>query len=570
MKKLLLLATFAVASHLVVLAQNIETATDAVKNMGLGWNLGNTLDANSASVADPSNDAYWGGQGLESETCWGQATTAKALFAMMKEAGFGAIRVPVTWYNHMDKDGNVNAQWMARVHEVVDMVIDNGLYCIVNVHHDTGADSNSRKSWIKADMTVYNNQKARYEHLWQQIAEEFKDYDQHLLFEAYNEMLDIKNSWCFASFNATNQYDATIAKSAYDAINSYAQSFVNTVRATGSNNSQRNLIVNTYASASGEGTWNSHLTDPLTQLNLPQDNVENHIIFEVHSYPTIAGYSLSAIKSNVNKFISGLNTHLVSKGAPVIVGEWGTSSVDAGAGKTDYDVNRDLMFDFATYFVRQAKANGIGTFYWMGISDGNSRSYPVFSQPDLAECLAKAYHGDDYQGKYPVLEEVESLLCFEGSKELGWGNGITIAADAFKVVGENCQLELTYSQTLGSGDDIQFFFGNWSAKPSVVVDGTTYAGDFNPSGVYKTGAGSNHVTTFTFSAADYAKLCQLGLIVHGTGITLTKAILINPNVSGIESLNIHPSSITRKYLDNGRVVIMKNGQRFTIDGQILK
>ena len=90
-------------------AQDFESAKVAVKNMGVGWNLGNTLDACSG-----------GAQGLESETYWGQPVTKPELMKMMKEAGFSAIRVPVTWYNHMDADGKVDEAWMKRVHEVVD------------------------------------------------------------------------------------------------------------------------------------------------------------------------------------------------------------------------------------------------------------------------------------------------------------------------------------------------------------------------------------------------------------------------------------------------------------------
>ena len=124
-----------------VQAQDFESANDAVKNMGVGWNLGNTLDANNQKVSDITNDTYWGQQGLESETCWGQPTATRKFIQMMRKAGFTAIRVPVTWYNHMDKDGNVNAAWMNRVKEVVDYVVGEGLYCILNVHPDTGADS---------------------------------------------------------------------------------------------------------------------------------------------------------------------------------------------------------------------------------------------------------------------------------------------------------------------------------------------------------------------------------------------------------------------------------------------
>jgi aryl-phospho-beta-D-glucosidase BglC (GH1 family) len=266
------------------MAADFETAAEAVKKMGLGWNLGNTLDAYNQSVTDVTSVSYWGQQDLSSETCWGQYVTKPALMKMMKDAGFGAIRVPVTWYNHTDMDGNVDPAWMARVHEVVDYVIGQGMYCIINVHHDTGADGSGFKSWIKADEANYTQNKTRYERLWKQIAEEFKDYGPLLLFEGYNEMLDRLNSWCYASFAAPGQYNASVATSAYNAINSYAQSFVTTVRATGGNNAQRNLIVNTYAAANGYGAWSTHLPEPLTKLNKPEGE-SNHIAFEVHAYP---------------------------------------------------------------------------------------------------------------------------------------------------------------------------------------------------------------------------------------------------------------------------------------------
>ena len=125
-KRIALLFGLMAMASINVCAADFETATNAVKNMGLGWNLGNTLDANSGSA-----------QGLESETYWGQPVTKPELMKMMKEAGFSAIRVPVTWYNHMDANGKVDEAWMKRVHEIVDYVINQGLYCIVNVHHDT-------------------------------------------------------------------------------------------------------------------------------------------------------------------------------------------------------------------------------------------------------------------------------------------------------------------------------------------------------------------------------------------------------------------------------------------------
>ncbi len=379
-----------------------ETATEAVKNMGVGWNMGNTLEANNQSVTDVTSAAYWGQQDINSESCWGQYPTRPALLKMMKEAGFGAIRVPVTWYNHMDSNGNVDAAWMARVHEVVDYVINQGMYCIINVHHDTGADSNSFKSWLKADDSNYTANKARYENLWKQIAEDFKDYDQKLLFESYNEMLDKNSSWCFASFNTANNYDAAIATSAYSAINKYAESFVKVVRASGGNNAYRNLIVNTYGACCGSGSWSTHLREPLARMQKPAGE-SNHLIFEVHDYPNIQ--NLTTAKAELDVMIRDLNSYLVSKGAPVIIGEWGTSSVDGGSGKTDYDIRKNDMFEFVDYFVKQCKANNIGTFYWMGLSSGTSRIYPAFDQADLALRILQAYYGASYNPTLPTLAD---------------------------------------------------------------------------------------------------------------------------------------------------------------------
>ena len=458
-------------------AVDFETAAEAVKHMGLGWNMGNTLEANNQSVTDVTNPAYWGQQGLDSESCWGQYPAKAELLKMMKDAGFGAIRVPVTWYNHMDKDGKVDAAWMARVHEVVDYVINQGLYCIINVHHDTGADSEKFKSWIKADEANYAQNKERYENLWRQIAGEFKDYGQQLLFESYNEMLDKLNSWCFASMNASGGYNASDATSAYNAINSYAQSFVKTVRGTGGNNAQRNLIVNTYCASNGYGTWNTHLKDPLTTLKKPEGE-SNHIAFEIHAYPdivkkngnTITGdRSIADIKKEVDGMISLLKTNLVSKGAPVIFGEWGTSNVDANV--TDYDARRELMFQFCEYFVQKCKANDIGTFYWMGLTDGAARLFPAFSQPDLAKCLLQAYHGSSFN---PMLPERNSyanscISCTVDFKQ-PWSE-FTLAQGSF-TVNDYIRLVLELESAPASGAFSVKIYGS-SESTKGITDATT-------------------------------------------------------------------------------------------------
>ena len=402
-KRLLTISMIA-ASVTTMQAQSFETAQEAVTNMGVGWNLGNTLEAH-AKKPNPDIDSYWGQEGLESENDWGQPNTKPEVFKMMKEAGFGAIRIPVTWYNHMDKDGNVNAEWMARVKQLVDYALAEGLYCIINVHHDTGADeAGAHVSWIKAEGANYEKNKSKFEKLWLQIATEFKGYDQKLLFESYNEMLDKYSSWNYATSNKSGGYNETEAMDAYKAINDYAQSFVNVVRGTEGNNGVRNLVVNTYGACCG-GKWGSNELPmgPIREMKLPDDVTSNHLIFQIHSYPGLKPNNLATIKSQVTTMMSDLKTILAAKGAPVIVGEWGTLNDDSDV---NYNNNKTNYLDFCKHFVTEAKNNGIITFYWMGLSDGSNRSLPVFHQPDLAETIVKAYRGSTEGYKYPVRSDI--------------------------------------------------------------------------------------------------------------------------------------------------------------------
>ena len=564
-----LLTMFGIQSQ----AEDFETATLAVKNMGVGWNLGNTLDANNGAK-----------QGLESETYWGQSTTKPELMKMMKEAGFSTIRVPVTWYNHMDSDGKVDAAWMQRVHEVVDYVINQGMYCIVNVHHDTG-DGNQ---WLHASTSTYYSVKTKYEYLWKQIAEEFKDYGEKLLFESYNEMLDKYNSWCFATFNSPTGYVKGDAADAYEAINKYAQSFVDVVRGTGGNNAKRNLIVNTYGACNGGGNWNTHLKDPLNEMKYPNDAVSGHIAFQVHAYPSIVNTdkngnitnrSMTEVKSEIDAMISDLKNYLVAKGGPVIVGEWGTSNVDKA--ETDYMARRDHLFQFVDYFVQKTKENGMATIQWMGLSDGVFRSEPAFNQPDLAERIVKAYYGSSFEGKYPTMNTSNDRTVFEGSQQLEWGAAINISGDLLSGIGEDVKIQMTYNQNYSQFtgndmyDDIQFYYGDWSAKPaSFIADGKEMTGaDFHPSEFYKTESGTSHVTTFSFNSSVLKTLFQKGLLIQGHGILVKKVVLTTKSetngVSGIlyspegdENIyNLSGQRITNPtkgiYIRNGRKIVIR-------------
>ena len=365
-----------------------ETAAVAVKNMGVGWNLGNTLDSNSGDVnnmwievADPP---------MNYEDAWGQAPATRELIHMFKEAGFNAIRVPVTWYphmgnfkatitgNHWDKsrwlestDYQVDRAWMARVKEVVNYVIDEGMYCILNVHHDTGTYTTS---WLRADQQTYASVKDRYISLWTQIATEFEPYGDHLLFESFNEMLDAYNTWNYPR-----------EKSSTAVINTINADFVATVRATGGNNEKRNLVLNTYAASPDARA--------LQDFQLPEDAAKDHLLAQVHSY---APYDFAFATSNprptfdsscdseVRAIVDGINTNLVSRGIPCILGEFGVDTHIRGETEEAKQ---------AACYVSQATKYNIACFYWMGLCNGPlDRAAPRWTKPALRDAILKAYN----------------------------------------------------------------------------------------------------------------------------------------------------------------------------------
>ena len=523
-------------------AQSFESATDAVKNMGVGWNLGNTLDAVKEGVAEG-----WTWDSIEDhEKNWGQPVTKPELMKMMKEAGFGAIRVPVTWYQEMDSEGKVNDAWMNRVKEVVDYVIDNGMYCIINVHHDTGDGT----QWLHASTTTYDKVKDKYEYLWKQIAEKFKDYDQHLLFESYNEMLDDNNRW-----------NEPATDDGYKAINSYAKLFVTTVRNTGGNNKDRNLVVNDYSASSAPNAMKA--------LELPEES--GHIIFQLHSYPN--WQTKSNAKNEIDNLISNIKSNLLDR-APVIIGEYATfttwpSTIDY------YDKDKEVALYAMDYLIKETKKEGIGTFYWMGLSDGIYRSEPAFNQADLAETLIKAYYGSSDNYKFPTHDSSKGTVAFEGEKTLEWGVGITVPSSMLKEVGKQVEVELSYKLDFTDYDDIQFMYnkGGWQKIPSgLSMDGQAFDGaDFGPSGAYGISSGDSKTSVLTFDDSAFELVASNDLIIQGHGVIMTKVVVQAPGTSGISNAIINKNSDDAIYnLAGQRVanptkgIYIKNGKKIVI------
>lgn len=371
-----------------------EDAATCVKNMGVGWNLGNTLESNSGDVDNMWIEGFTGRTATDYETAWGQPVATRELIHMFKEAGFNTIRVPVTWYPHMGtvsvtvSDGkghwdmstwkgyDIDPVWMARVKDVVNYVLDEGMYCVLNVHHDTGSTSTG---WLRADKAVHASVRERYCALWEQIATEFQSCGPNLVFESFNEMLDTKNTWNYSTTDA------------HEAINLYNADFVATVRATGGNNASRNLILNTYSA--------SCQPQALKDFRLPEDTVEGHLLAEVHSYapyrfafnpgPGETWKPITTFDANCEKevqaIIEDMNTYLVSKGIPCVLGEFGADTRDGEPRKED-----ELAKQAKCYVSAAAKYN-IACLYWMGLSDGADRSVPTWTMPKVKNAILNAY-----------------------------------------------------------------------------------------------------------------------------------------------------------------------------------
>ena len=262
---------------------------DAVKEMRLGWNLGNTLDATPGG-----------------ETGWGNPLTTKQMIDTLKAAGFNTIRLPVTWKDHLGPapDYTIDAAWLARVQEVANYVLSNGMYAIVNSHHD---------EWVSlmpdADPALVTDKLAK---LWTQIAMAFRNCDDHLVLETLNEP---------RTTDATEWTGGTTAARAI--LNGYNAAAVKAIRDTGGNNALRFVMIPTHGANSA--------TQCINDLVIPND--DPRIIVSLHTYYpwAFSGDSAGTAQFGSTSELTAMSAELdrianltVKKGRAVIIGEWGT------------------------------------------------------------------------------------------------------------------------------------------------------------------------------------------------------------------------------------------------------
>lgn len=337
------------------------SAVDIVKELGIGWNLGNSFDAS--------------GNGLAAETAWGNPKTTKELVKAIKDGGFNFIRIPITWSKHYAPAPEyiIDERWMKRVKEVVDYAVAEDMYILINTHHE-------QETWMSLKADDYEKTSGQFKAMWTQIATVFKDYDEKLMFEAFNEPRTVGASY---EWNGGNKGEREI-------INKLAKDFYDVVRATGGNNLIRNLVIQTYGGSTA--------TTAMADWKSPNPN-DKHIIASVHAY-TPYNFALningtdhfSSSEANSTRDIDYLQRtvkqYFVDKGIPVILGECGSINKE----------NLEDRVDHISYFVKSMKAIGVPCVWWdNGNVTGGGERFGIINRntcewvfPELRDAMVNA------------------------------------------------------------------------------------------------------------------------------------------------------------------------------------
>lgn len=335
------------------------TAKELVSDIRVGWNLGNTLDSIDSSIDIHTAATAW-------ETAWGNPVTTKALIDCIVKKGFNVIRIPVSWDNHIFKDDNyrISDSWMNRVQEVVDYAYKNDIYVILNIHHE---------SW---HLPYYDNKGQAVKILtrvWEQIADHFQDYNEKLIFEGLNEPRKVGTP---VEWNGGD-------KEGWDMVNVFNQVFVNTVRKGQGNNPNRMLMIPGYAANCWEG---------YKHIELPKN--DDKIIVSVHAYEpydfalNTQGRGLwNQDTKPVDTIMDSLYERFVSKGTPVIIGEF-------GALFKPVEGNEEERAAWVEYYVRKAKSVGIPCIWWdNGLFTGEGECFGLIDREKLEWKYTKVIDG---------------------------------------------------------------------------------------------------------------------------------------------------------------------------------
>ena len=325
-------------------------AMDAVAAMQPGWNLGNTFDSTGSD-----------------ETSWGNPRVTQELLANVRAQGFHSIRIPVTWGQHQGSapDYVLDPAYLSRVKEVVDWALADGLYVLINVHHDSW-------QWIANMPADHDGVLARYNATWTQLAATFRNSSPKLLFESVNEP-----QFTGSSGDAQN---ATL-------MNELNTSFHSIVRQSGGNNATRLLVLPTLHSSPDQARVDE-LVATFTALG------DTNLIATVHYYGywpfsvNIAGgtqFDATARKDLTDAFDRVYNA-FVAKGIPVILGEYGLLGFDQSTNTIEQG-EKLKFFEFLGYYARTKQ---ITTMLWDNGQHFQRTGYQ-WSDPELFAQLKSSW-----------------------------------------------------------------------------------------------------------------------------------------------------------------------------------
>ena len=331
--------------------------------MGVGWNLGNSLEA-----MGPGNEEAWGGPRITQE-----------IISTVASFGFKTIRIPVAWSVFTDDAYTIDQAWLNRVEEVVNYALNENMYVVMNEHWDGG--------WL--NQPFYDQQAAlnnRLGTMWEQIATHFRDYDHRLIFAGTNEVMN------------EGDYVNPPTQEMIDVQNSFNQTFVSTVRATGGNNADRFLVVQSF---------NTVVNYAIDHFVTPNDTVNDKLFMEVHYYdpwnftlnpsgPTLEWPSTTETWANEDWMeyqMGRLKTNFVDQGIGVILGEYGVIT-RVGVPESYYESRNR----WNNYLTATALENGIVPIYWdNGDTIQSNNSLGIFNRrtlelvyPELLEALVNS------------------------------------------------------------------------------------------------------------------------------------------------------------------------------------
>ena len=523
--------------------------------MGFGWNLGNTFDAWSGDEQD---------QGLESETSWGCTKTTEEIIKGLVKKGIKTIRIPVTWHNHIiDENYTIDPNWMKRVKQVVDWSIKNGLYVILNTHHDNSEKQNIkygqgyyplRQDMVESEKFIYN--------IYRQIATAFNNgYDHHLIFEGLNEprLIGTDYEWNYKK-------GEPICEEASSVLNEYLKLIVKAIRTSGGNNEKRFIMVTPLAAAyssavnqdfifPGDTLYNP--TNPKILLSVHMYLPYNFAMNGDMSYTTFEETYANELYSD----FKNLYESFILKGHNVIIGEMGVTNKN----------NTEERVKWAKYYISNARKFQIPCVVWDNEYFDNTKSATEnfglyrrgkgeWDPEDLIDAYVEA-------SRTPIednpVEEIKDSLINSPIEYNEWNINLEVGVGTTSAYNSYCKLVLEVDDPSFNPTYRMFiiYLGDWSAYVDTTQEEIT-GGTSNGEGGINFNKGKN-VIEIKFSPKNLELVKQRGIYIIGHGFLLTRLAIDGPKL-----VSIYPQNIVRSKTETQKVTLLFSEDATDLVGNI--